>query len=95
MMASGKEVPATRHSGPKPVLAAGPGVVTGAAKVAPLIRFYRAASNFSSHSRTRSLAILWNIEPDRQISRIRLADKTSRLCFRVQRHLQFLNTVWS
>ncbi len=41
---------------------------------------------------------LWNghthriIEPDRQISRIRLSDKTSRLCFRVQRHLQFLNT---
>src|SRR6266542_3246658 len=27
-----------------------------------------------------------------QISRIRLSDKTSRLCFRVQRHLQFLNT---
>jgi hypothetical protein len=26
-----------------------------------------------------------------QISRIRLSDKTSRLCFRVQRHLQFLN----
>ena len=33
------------------------------------------------------------IEPDRQISRIRLSDKTSRLCFRVQRHLQFLNTL--
>src|SRR6266481_2028184 len=32
------------------------------------------------------------IEPDRQISRIRLSDKTSRLYFRVQRHLQFLNT---
>src|SRR5712691_8291470 len=32
------------------------------------------------------------IEPDVQISRIRLSDKTSRLCFRVQRHLQFLNT---
>ena len=32
------------------------------------------------------------IEPDKQISRIRLSDKTSRLCFRVQRHLQFLNT---
>src|ERR1700730_14217183 len=30
------------------------------------------------------------IEPDRQISRIRLSDKTSRL--RVQRHLQLLNT---
>src|SRR5947199_9301780 len=28
------------------------------------------------------------IEPDRQISRIRLSDKTSR--FRVQRHLQFI-----
>src|SRR5713101_4574003 len=27
-----------------------------------------------------------------QISRIRLSDKTSRLSFRVQRHLQFLNT---
>src|SRR5712691_11497927 len=35
------------------------------------------------------------IEPDRQISRIRLSDKTSRLCFRVQRHLQFLNRNWS
>jgi len=33
------------------------------------------------------------IEPDRQISRIRLSDKTSR--FRVQRHLQLLNTYWS
>jgi hypothetical protein len=32
------------------------------------------------------------IEPDRQISRIRLSDKTSRLCFRVRRHRQFLNT---
>ncbi len=32
------------------------------------------------------------IEPDMQISRIRLSDKTSRLCFRVQRLLQFLNT---
>jgi hypothetical protein len=29
------------------------------------------------------------IEPDRQISRIRLSDKTSR--FRAQRHLQLLN----
>ena len=29
------------------------------------------------------------IEPDRQISRIRLSDKTSR--FRVQRHLQLLD----
>src|ERR1022692_5340031 len=27
-----------------------------------------------------------------QISRIRLSDKTSRLYFRVRRHLQFLNT---
>jgi hypothetical protein len=35
------------------------------------------------------------IEPDKQISRIRLSDKTSRLCFRVQRHLQFLSTLWS
>ena len=33
------------------------------------------------------------IEPDRQISRIRLSDKTSR--FRVQRHLQLLNIHWS
>jgi len=32
------------------------------------------------------------IEPDKQISRIRLSDKTSRLSFRVQRLLQFLNT---
>lgn len=36
------------------------------------------------------------IEPDRQISRIRLSDKTprryARAHFRVQRHLQFLNT---
>src|ERR1700693_5431240 len=32
------------------------------------------------------------IEPDMQISRIRLSDKTSRLRFRVQRLLQFLNT---
>ena len=32
------------------------------------------------------------LEPDRQISRIRLSDKTSRLRFRVRRHLQFLNT---
>ena len=32
------------------------------------------------------------IEPDMQISRIRLSDKTSRLCFRVRRLLQFLNT---
>ena len=31
--------------------------------------------------------------PDRQISRIRLSDKTSRLRFRVQRRLQFLNTL--
>jgi hypothetical protein len=39
------------------------------------------------------------IEPDMQVSRIRLSDKTSRLyacaCFRVQRHLQFLNTLRS
>jgi len=34
-------------------------------------------------------------EPDKQISRIRLSDETSRLCFRVQRHLQFLSTLWS
>jgi hypothetical protein len=33
------------------------------------------------------------IEPDRQISRIRLSDKTSRS--RVQRHLQLLNIYWS
>jgi hypothetical protein len=33
------------------------------------------------------------IEPDRQISRIRLLDKTSR--FRVQRLLQLLNIYWS
>jgi len=33
------------------------------------------------------------IEPDRQISRIRLSDKTSR--FRVQRRLQLLNIYWS
>jgi hypothetical protein len=33
------------------------------------------------------------IEPDRQISRIRLSDKTSRL--RVQRLLQLLNIYWS
>src|SRR6202171_870924 len=33
------------------------------------------------------------IEPDRQISRIRVSDKTSR--FRVQRHLQLLNIYWS
>ncbi len=33
------------------------------------------------------------IEPDRQTSRIRLSDKTSR--FRVQRHLQLLNIYWS
>jgi hypothetical protein len=32
------------------------------------------------------------IEPDMQISRIRLSDKTSRLSFGVQRLLQFLNT---
>src|ERR1700694_3599417 len=32
------------------------------------------------------------IEPDKQISRIRLSDKTSRLCFRVQRLPQFLKT---
>jgi len=30
------------------------------------------------------------IEPDVQISRIQLSDKTSRVCFRAQRHLQFL-----
>jgi hypothetical protein len=30
-----------------------------------------------------------DIEPDVQISRIRLSDKTSRLCSRVQRLLQF------
>jgi len=35
------------------------------------------------------------IEPDRQISRIRLSDKTPRLCFRVQRHLRFLNPLRS
>ena len=35
------------------------------------------------------------IEPDWQISRIRLSDKTSRLRFRVQRRLQFLNTLRS
>src|SRR5258707_3451998 len=35
------------------------------------------------------------IEPDMQISRIRLSDKTSRLCFRVQRHLRFLNPLRS
>src|SRR5260221_789621 len=35
------------------------------------------------------------IEPDSQISRIRLSDKTSRLRFRVQRRLQFLNTLRS
>ena len=33
------------------------------------------------------------IEPDRQISRIRLSDKTSR--FRVQRHLQLPDIYWS
>src|SRR5882762_5992249 len=33
------------------------------------------------------------IEPDRQISRIRLSDKTSR--FRAQRLLQLLNIHWS
>src|ERR1700681_4233906 len=33
------------------------------------------------------------IEPDMQISRIRLSDKNSR--FRVQRHLQLLNIYWS
>ena len=32
------------------------------------------------------------IEPDRQISRIQLSDKTSR--FRVQRHLQLLDIYW-
>ena len=32
------------------------------------------------------------IEPDMQISRIRLSDKTSRICFCVRRHRQFLNT---
>jgi hypothetical protein len=35
------------------------------------------------------------IEPDMQISRIRLSDKTSRLCLRVQRHLRFLNPLRS
>ena len=35
------------------------------------------------------------IEPDMQISRIRLSDKTSRVSFRVQRHLQFLTTIRS
>jgi hypothetical protein len=35
------------------------------------------------------------IEPDVQISRIRLSDKTSRLCFGVRRHLQFLNPLRS
>ena len=32
------------------------------------------------------------IEPDMQISRIRLSDKTSRHCFCVRRHLQLSNT---
>ena len=32
------------------------------------------------------------IEPDMQISRIRLSDKTSPLRFRVRRHLQLSNT---
>src|SRR5208282_3909055 len=32
------------------------------------------------------------IEPDKQISRIRLSDKTSRRYSCVRRHLQFLNT---
>jgi hypothetical protein len=32
------------------------------------------------------------IEPDMQVSRIRLSDKTSRLCSCVQRLRQFLNT---
>ena len=32
------------------------------------------------------------VEPDMQISRIRLSDKTSRICFCVRRHRQFLNT---
>ena len=31
-----------------------------------------------------------DLSADRRISRIRLSDKTSRLCFRVQRLLQFL-----
>src|SRR5262249_61886079 len=35
------------------------------------------------------------IEPDVQISRIRLSDKTSRLCFGVRRHLRVLNPSWS
>ena len=35
------------------------------------------------------------IEPDRRISRIRLSDKTSRLCFDVRRHLRILNPFWS
>ena len=37
----------------------------------------------------------WRLDakPDRQISRIRLSDKTSR--FRVQRHLQLLDIYWS
>ena len=34
------------------------------------------------------------IEPDMQISRIRLSDKTSRICFCVRRHRQFLNKLY-
>src|SRR5712671_253290 len=36
--------------------------------------------------------LVMEVNPDMQISRIRLSDKTSRLCFRVQRLLQSLNT---
>ena len=39
-------------------------------------------------------AYVVGFEPDRQISRIRLSDKTSRLCFRVRRHLQLSNTIF-
>jgi hypothetical protein len=39
-----------------------------------------------------TVEILSGVEPDMQITRIRLSDKTSRLCLRVRRHLQFLNT---
>jgi hypothetical protein len=35
------------------------------------------------------------IEPDVQISRIRLSDKPSRLCFGMRRLLQFLDLSWS
>ena len=41
----------------------------------------------------RNLFSRSGLEPDRQISRIRLSDKTSRL--RAQRHLQLLNIYWS